>query len=432
METKEKVSACVMCIFIVFLLCAPLILSFFPSVSGDKLYGVTEAEVPTLTPYQVSSHEYHNKAEQFTRQHIGCSNSWIRLYNELNYRLFHYTMAEKLVLGKDDCFYEEMYITEVLGHNYIGESIINQKVALLKKVQDILWEKYQVRLLLVLEPGKAHFEPECIPDRYHPDNKGITNYQGFVSACQKADVAFLDLNGYFSKLKPSSPHPLYSRYGVHWSSYGLWIAADTSSHFIENQCNINLPDLVWKGGSSSALDKDLDFDMEPSMNLLFPLPAQKLYFPDCQFVYDSTKHQQPRVLTVADSYYWSIYNKGISANLFSHNDFWYYNYAIYPDIWDNIHYIDKEGILENIENQDIILLMMTDANLYDFGWGFLEEVIAAVEPTYEIPKELADANRILHDKNRYAELLKQSRRQKIPFAQMLSKAKVIDNGSFNK
>ena len=59
--------------------------------------------------------KFQDNAEDATKQNIGFANNWVRLNNELNFKLFHYSSTEKLVLGKDDFFYEEIYITEYLG-----------------------------------------------------------------------------------------------------------------------------------------------------------------------------------------------------------------------------------------------------------------------------------------------------------------------------
>lgn len=407
-------------VFIILLMFLPMIVSFIPSMKGPELYGVS-AENKNIIKDSISWNHYweggfQTEIERIIKQNIGFSNHWIRFNNELNFRLFRYTNAEKLVLGKHDNFYEEMYITEYLGRNYIGDRYIQKKVILLKRLQRLLKDKYGVTMLLVFEPGKAHFSPAEIPDRYHPEIKDVSNYEQFVRFCNQEKVDYLDLNDYFLKKKQNSPHLLYSKYGVHWSSYGLWVATEQLAQFIENKCDIDLPDFTQVGDSSSTMNKDLDFDMEPPMNLLCELPHEKMYFPIYSFQNDTSRHTQPRTLTVGDSYYWSIYNSGISYNLFKDNIFWYYNKAVYPHIFDpNIQYADKSSLKELIQNQDLILLMITDANLYNFGWNFIEEALQALDNTYKEETEITTLNMILSDKNWYSTLLKESQQKQKPF-----------------
>lgn len=421
MHKNHNKTALVLWIFITVLLFLPLILAQFPKIAGEKLHGITYAnksDAP-FTWKNVTSGQFQENADNLVRQNVGLSNSWVRFHNEINFRAFRYSKTEKLVLGKNDCFFEEIYITEYLGHNYIGEHFIRKKVENLKRLQELLKNQYNKHLILVFEPGKASFSPESIPDRYHPEIKGSSNYEGFTRECRRQNVSFLDLNRYFVELKPTSPHKLYSKYGVHWSSYGLWVAADTLSRFIERTCAIDLPDCLVLGDSNSTRNKDLDFDMEPPMNLLCELPHETMNFPIRSFLYDSTRHARPRAFTIADSYYWSIWNYGIAQSLFSENTFWYYNRTVYPDIWDPIVWADKSQLADIIGSSDLILLMITEANLYDFGWGFVEEALAALDSTYVPDPEIATLNETLGNKDAYRELLLQSRREQKPFAEVI-------------
>lgn len=421
MNKNHNKTAFSLWIFIVVLLLLPLVLAQFPEMAGSKLHGIgyIDKHDVRFTWDNVTSGQFQENADKVIRQNIGLSNYWVRLHNEVNFRVFRYSNTEKLVLGKNDCFFEEIYITEYLGHNYIGKYFIQKKVANLKRLQELLEKQYNKHLILVFEPGKASFAPEAIPDRYHPEQKGTSNYEGFTRECKRQNVSFLDLNRYFMEQKPTTPHKLYSKYGVHWSSYGLWLAADTLTRFIEQTCAIDLPDCLVLGDSNSTQNKDLDFDMEPPMNLLCELPHERMNFPIRTFLYDSTRHTRPRVLTIADSYYWSVWNSGIAQNLFSENTFWYYNRTVWPDIWDPIVWADKSKLSETIGNNDLVLLMITEANLYDFGWSFVEEALAVLDSTYVPDPEISALNEILGDKDACRALLLQSRREQKPFAEVI-------------
>ena len=126
MKKNPNKTAFFLWIFIVVLLAFPLILSQFPDISGKKLHGVNTIDRHdiSLTGEGISSGKFQEDADQLIRQNIGLSNYWVRLHNEINFKMFRYSNTEKLVLGKNDCFYEEIYITEYLGHNYIGEYFI--------------------------------------------------------------------------------------------------------------------------------------------------------------------------------------------------------------------------------------------------------------------------------------------------------------------
>lgn len=406
--------------FLMMIMLAPLLLSFLTSLKGPELNSVqrTHASIKDLSLHNFTENIFQDKIESACKNQVAFGNYWIRAHNELQYRLFRNTATEKLVLGKNDYFYEEIYITEYLGHNFIGEEFMAKKVQALKKLQEILLRNYNIYLIPVLEPGKAYFSPEGIPDRYHPEIKTRSNYESFRDQAHNQNVTFLDLNHYFKALKPQSPHLLYSKYGVHWSTYGMWQAADTLTNFIEQVCQINLPDILHLSDTNSTYNKDLDFDLEPPMNLLFPLPHESMNFPKKWIISDST-HTKPKVLTVGDSYYWSLINNGYTNQMFAENPYWYYNKTIWPDIfkWDQT--VDTSKLKEHILQNQIVLIMITDANLYKFGWDFIEQATEKFVPNEPIDPELLILNQLFSDNNYYNQMRKEAIRLQLPFSEYL-------------
>ena len=54
-----------------------------------------------------------------------------------------------------------------------------------------------------------------------------------------------------------------------------------------------------------------DSDVEDAMNLPFEIKDLEMTYPQFSFVSDSTTFK-PKVITVADSFYWGMYNMGFS------------------------------------------------------------------------------------------------------------------------
>lgn len=357
------------------LLIVPFVCGWFPATRGKELFGITPSkfEWRQLSLNNLRNHEFQNQTESRSKQQIGFCNYAVRIYNEFNYRAFHYSSAPKLILGKQDCFYENIYIDEYTGKDFIGNDDIERNVIKFKKLQDRLWKQYGKRLVLVLEPGKVRYEPEFLPNGYVKGKS--TNYDGYVHYLTKHDIAFLDLNQHFRKLKSSTPYPLYSKHGIHWTTYGMWQAEDTLRKFLVQQYGFTIPDISHVKDNISNKNKDLDFDLEPPMNLLFDLPHESLCFPQMAFE-DTTGLQRPRALIIADSYVWSLWNNGILQHWFCNPKFWYYNQCVYPYIWKpGRKLVDKSKLSETIHHSDLIILMMTDANLKDFSWGAIDELL---------------------------------------------------------
>lgn len=367
-------------IILLLLMTLPLIFTFVPRSKGPALFGIQKETFSwrRASLKNIDNHRFQDFMETMAKQNSGFCNWGVRLYNELNYRIFHYSNAPKLILGKDDCFYEDIYVNEFTGQDFSNDSIILSNLLKLKTLQQILKNKYNIDLLWVVEPGKVRYLPENLPETYKSNCREKTNYDRYVFYADRYRISCLDINRYFRDIRPTTPHPLYSRHGIHWSTFGMWTAADTLQHYIERQTSCKLPDMRETGHVYSAENNDLDFDLEPPMNLLFPLKHEQVYIPMMEFDTVS-KDSLPAALIIADSYVWSLWNHDILAHWFRNPQFWYYNQTVYPHIWEDAELVDKSRLAETLAQQDVILLMMTDANLRDFGWGCLDEMLEIVK-----------------------------------------------------
>ena len=264
--------------------------------------------------------------------------------------------------------------------NFVGKDSIQNELRRVKWVQNYLKNEKNIDLILVFEPGKASFFPEHIPERYHSENKTISNYLNYTQECKTLKINCLDLNAWFMSMKSTSKYPLFPKYGVHWSTFGMCLAADTLVKFIETTRGIDMPNPYWKEMNITDELKDVDFDLELTLNLLFPLPHEIMAYPKLAFENESGKIK-PRILTIADSYYWSIYNSQIPEKVFGKHEFWYYNRTVYPDIWgDKAVYVDHTKDKEMIEKQDVILVMITEMNLNRSFFGFFDDLYKIYHP----------------------------------------------------
>lgn len=405
---------------VMIVLLIPIGLSWNQNGYGPPLNSVSRSKVSIkdLNIKDFINTTFQNKVESACKNRIAFNNYWVRFHNEWLFRVFRSTKTEKLILGKQDFFYEEMYITEYLGHNFIGDELMKKRVIALKKLQKILSDQYDIQLITVIEPGKAFFDPQYIPNRYHPELKNRSNYESFIDWSAIYGVQLLDLNQYFNVLKRTSSHLLYSKYGVHWSTYGMWQAADTLTKFIENSTGWNMPEIYHLGDSSSRNNKDLDFDLEPPMNLLFELPHETMNFPIKKIVSD-THNIKPKVLTIGDSYYWSLINSGYTKQMFSENTYWYYNKTIWPNIWAWNDTVNVAQLKQTVLEHQVVLIMITDANLYKFGWEFVEQALAQFASSDSVDQDLIMINQLFRDNNYYNQLRKDALRKQIPFSKYL-------------
>jgi hypothetical protein len=85
------------------------------------------------------------------------------------------------------------------------------------------------------------------------------------------------------------------------------------------------------------------------------------------------------VVTVADSFYLTMFGNGVSAGLFGRHQYWYYYRQAYEGKGGprNVADLDRKAELEGC---DLVLLLSTEANLSGFPFGFIEDAYRLYYP----------------------------------------------------
>ncbi len=357
---------------LLFLILVLLILPFFQAkfniVKLSPLKGaITEPVKNYFSVNEWFSGNYQEQKEKYLNETFGFRSFFIRVNNQISFSLFNKARANGVIVGKKNYLFEENYIKAYYGADYIGYDSIMHRTERLKFIQDTL-TKLDKNIILVFAAGKGSFYPEYFPEKYKTE-KQKTNYETHIELAQQLGLSYIDFNNYFLENKNKSQYPLYPQYGIHWSYYGMGLAADSIIRFIENTRNIDMPNLYWDQ-IEIAQPKESDYDIADGMNILRKLKSFNMAYPNIQIQSDSGK-TKPSVLVVADSYYWGMFNFGIS-NAFANSHFWFYNKQIYPDSYNSPIETSQVNLKEQIENHDVIIIMATEATLPDFGWGFIE------------------------------------------------------------
>ena len=407
MAQRIKQGIFLMALAIMFL---PLIQSFTGIIPIRPLNGFEQNKNnDSLIPFTIKSwtHElFQKQIEKQLNTNVGLRPLLIRLYNQIQYDLFRNTQARNVVIGKNHCLYEQGYIEDYIGCNFLGEIYLNELLRRTRMVQDTLFKASGTRLIVVYEPGKASFYPEYIPDRFLKQKTGRSNMDYLIQRSIKTGINTLDLKNHFIRMKDTAKYPLYATYGVHWSTYGMYVAADTLIRFVSNLCNKKLPLLVWKSFETSNQLVDADFDIESTLNLLLDLPHQTMCYP--QIGYRSKGTTRPKLLTVGDSYYWGLISNHITDSAFSNHQYWYYFHGIWPDIWAYKNIPDEVNLREEVQKQEVILIVITELNAFNAFWGFTDALYSIYYPgddnhEYEIMKKIIALDPDFQEHRRIAE-----------------------------
>ena len=367
------------------------------------LGGVTyETERPVLSLKKFASGQYQRDAEQYSRANFGFREWAIRIYNQAVFSLFHQTTNRFVVTGKDgSTFFEESYIISYTGETYLGEKKIQDNTRQLKLIQDMLRTK-GITLLPVFVLGKASYYPELIPEEYIAKRNTTNNYQEYLKAFGQQDVEMLDFNRYFCDRKGTEAHPIYCNLSAHWTVYAASLAMDSLVRYMENKTQQAQAHFQITGYDTTYL-MNQDDDLYRMMNLMLPMKHNTIEQPQFSF----TEGYKPKVLAISDSYWWTVYawNVALPQNLFSDGGFWFYNKTIYPERTP-IQDVEAIDYKQEIENQDFVLLVCTEATNHLWPYGFIERYLSGYDNVFRYkPSEQYDAADSLYVAYRNGEII---------------------------
>ncbi|MEZ5083174.1 MAG: hypothetical protein R2750_06970 [Bacteroidales bacterium] len=418
MKTAEKI----LVVFMLLLLILPAIQKEFSlfrvkSLNGDFEY----VEKPSFSWNTWFDGSFQSAFDTWLEENIGFRNAFIRITNQVDYSLFTIPHAEGVVICKEKQLIEFDYIRAYDGGDFLGEATIDKRIRKLKFVQKHLKTAYDIDFVLVFEPGKASFYPEFIPDKYLTRDNPKTNYDYFVKSAKEYDVRFIDFNAWFKKMKGTTSYPLYPRYGTHWSEYGMSFAADSLVNYLEFIRQIDMNDVFIDSLEVQVHARKPDYDMGAALNLLFRLPeSDSLAYPVWRFENNPDK-PKPMVLTIADSYYWNIYNTGIPHHLFANQSFWYFGNLVYPEYWKNPTFATNLNLKEEVEKQDIILMMITERFLHKFDFALVDNLYKIYAPQSIYDKVYQYKSEIWIFTEWIDKVIEKAEKRKVPFSEVLDK-----------
>jgi len=365
-------------IFIVVISLMPLVQSVTSVVKFDKLDGSYQVAVaPKFIWKHWFTGNFQHKMETYLDQQAGFREFLIRLSNQLRYNFFKQSQANGVIVGKDDYLFEEAYIHAHFGYDYVGRESVSRKLDLLKEIQTILKSR-GTDIVLVLAPGKASFYPEKIPDNYSL-RKGWshTNYYLYRNGVLARKINHIDVNNWFVQAKDSSKYNLYPKTGIHWSRYGELLFLDSLMSYLNQlKPNFELPDVELIPGELSEEMRFTDEDIEEGMNILFDIQDDPIYYPSFKINYPQNQ-RKPKGMFLADSYFSNLYDDTISLRIFDNAAFWYYNREIYFYGNGPIDYFDND-LIQSLNGLDYIVMIITESNLKDLGFGFIEQYHTAL------------------------------------------------------
>ena len=317
---------------------------------------------------------FQENKEKYLNEHFGLRNTSVRINNQVKFNLFKKTNNIETVIGKDNYLFAEAYVESYTGENFVGIEKIIEKCRVIKQLQEKMLERGKI-FLPVLAPNKARILKEFLPDNVVVKN--MTNYEAIVICFKKLKVNYIDFNDFFIKNYKTSVYPLYSKYGIHWSYYGHTLAADSIINYLNFYYHLNTPKLNWrKNIFLSDTLRGFDYDAGDGMNLFVDqLPSKKMAY--VNYEYKDTANTKPALLVVGDSYNYGLELTKMQKMVFSNYKFLYYFKELRPYSNDKEAFL-KLSLKEEIENHQVFIMIATEHNLKNYGWGFAEKALNVI------------------------------------------------------
>jgi hypothetical protein len=123
-------------------------------------------------------------------------------------------------------------------------------------------------------------------------------------------------------------------------------------------------------------------------------------------VVKDSSSKKKNLLVISDSFFAQIYSTSFSSEVFNFTRFWYYNRVLNEENKRK----RKEGDLKRVlPKTDLVIMMMTEWNLYRIGFGIVEEMNSFYSGEKIESKEIRYyLDRIRSDKEWFKDIKKQA------------------------
>jgi hypothetical protein len=357
----------------------PMMQTCFHLVDERPLDGVAKkAKKPVVNRQTLYNEMAQDSLLKWCTEQTGFRNTMIRVNNQLLFSVYGKVPNTGIVRSKDrNNYFGTRYVLSYTGESFLGEEEIQKRVRRLKVAQDILLTK-GVTVVSVFTLGKASYYSELIPDKYLAKGRETNNYNAFLEAFAEQGINVIDFNRYLCDRKDTEIYPYYSNLSTHWTAYAASLAMDSLVHYMESKTKKTHVHAVIESFDTTWILQQ-DDEMSRNMNLIFPLEHNTIYEP----VFSFTEGYKPKVLAIADSYWWTVFNKKVNLpqTLFSNTGFWFYNNTINTER-SSQKTVEELDYKKEIESQEFVLLVGTEASLDKWPYSFPERYLSAYDNVF--------------------------------------------------
>ncbi len=327
-----------------------------------------EATDTTLNYSTWFNRNYQGKKELYLNENFGFRNFLVKLYKQIDFSFFKEINLPDVFIGKNDYLFSSSFFNCYSGRVYKGDKFSDSVFTNVQRLNDWLVARNK-KLLLCITPSKESFYSEFLPDSCLPFINKKNYYSYYKQKALSNNIPLLDFNTYFLQIKKKSPYLLFNKNGLHWTTYGTYLALDSLLKKMSSELNkkLNLIRLSSFTLSDSAMYTD--DDIGETMNLLSKIKSEKLAYPKVEYVYNQDSCYKPKVMIIGDSFYQSISTTWIPSSFFSKESWflYYLTLAIPYDPNKKNEPYSKTDLEKELENTDIVLFFFSVGRLDEFS-----------------------------------------------------------------
>ena len=339
--------------------------------SNTYIEADADIDAPGLSAATWFSGRYQDKMETYLKTDSKIGQKLTPLKNQADFDLFREYNVEDYIRGNKDYLVSEQGIYSYLGKDYSGDNIINEKIRKLKVVADTLKSK-GIDLVVLCPPTKEYAMPELIPAKYLQYKKRKNNYEAYLEGFKKAGITHLDLLPFVQKLKEHYPYPIYPQYGTHMSYFAEYMVVDLTIKFIESLRHQEIPHISYSKIDYPREPLKRDADGIRRAHLKTTPEGLPLAYPIIRYMPSPTA-RPVKTLGIGDSYYRGFLYLGVTKIPFDNGEYWYYYNSIYTESEKSKTEVWEYDLKTKLEENKVIILYYSSANLYRFGDSFIED-----------------------------------------------------------
>ena len=363
----------------IFIFVVILVQSLWHPIQFRPLKGVTvKTELPEFTFETYKNNSFQKQFDKYTQENFGLREWTFRMYNQYLWTCYRKIKTSYVIEGKNGYLYEEEFIRdhyESLMYKYTDDTtamkeVFETEALRLWKVQELLKE-HDIHIFANLIPGKDVIYPEYLPENTYTRPEGIHAYDYYKQKFDELGINYIDNVTHFMNIKDKVDYPLFPQTGTHWSNIAATHAFDSIIRYMEVLGNKNLLNIEL---SEKYIDdtRQPDNDLEELLNIVFKIKSNANYYTDVTVISDTTA-VKPTLITIGDSYFWTISYNIPLRKIFKESPYWYYNSTIYFDE-ENTSTEDIDFARE-LMHADYIMLNYCTVQLYDLANKFLPKAL---------------------------------------------------------